>query len=107
MAKFTQIGLVGRPGHGGVVETLERLIRFLKSRDVRIVLEKGTATLVPHDDFPVFDRHELGSKCDLVIVVGGDGSMLNAARALVDHNVPVLGVNRGRLGFLTDILPDE
>ena len=107
MTTFEQIGLVGRSGHGGVVETLQRLIRFLQSRDVCIVLEKETGGLVPGHSFAVFDRHELGARCDLVIVVGGDGSMLNAARALVDHKVPVLGVNRGRLGFLTDILPDD
>jgi NAD+ kinase len=52
-------------------------------------------------------RKILGEVCDLVIVVGGDGSMLGAARALARHKVPVLGVNRGSLGFLTDIRPDE
>jgi NAD+ kinase len=55
----------------------------------------------------VCQRHELGAKSDLVVVVGGDGSMLNAARVLVCHDVPVLGINRGRLGFLTDIRPDD
>ena len=49
----------------------------------------------------------MGEQCDLVIVVGGDGSLLHAARDLVDYGVPILGVNRGRLGFLTDISPDE
>ncbi len=107
MSKFKQIGLVGRPGHSGVVETLQRLIAFLQSRAHNVVLEQMTAELVPNSKLPVFVRHELGAQCDLVIVVGGDGSMLNAARALVDHDVPVLGVNRGRLGFLTDISPDD
>ncbi|MBU2098012.1 MAG: NAD(+) kinase [Gammaproteobacteria bacterium] len=107
MANFKQIGLVGRPGHSGVVETLQRLIAFLNTRGLTVVLEQGTSELVPDQQLPVFRRHELGAECDLVVVVGGDGSMLNAARALVSHDVPVLGVNRGRLGFLTDILPDE
>ncbi|MCX4194367.1 DUF1853 family protein [Methylobacterium organophilum] len=52
-------------------------------------------------------RQRLGESCDLVIVVGGDGSLLGAARAMAKHRVPVLGINRGSLGFLTDIRPDE
>ena len=105
---FKQIGLLGRPRHSGVVETLERLISFLKQQDLGVVLEQSTAELVPHyTDLHVCRRHELGMLSDLVVVVGGDGSMLNAARVLANHDVPVLGINRGRLGFLTDILPDE
>lgn len=107
MATFKQIGLVGRPGHAGVVETLERLIAFLHSRQLTVVLEHSTAELLPPSSLPVCQRHELGAESDLVVVVGGDGSMLNAARVLVNHDVPVLGINRGRLGFLTDIRPDE
>ncbi len=107
MATFKQIGLVGRPGHSGVVDTLERLIAFLHSRQLDIVLEHSTAELLPSTSLPVCQRHELGAESDLVVVVGGDGSMLNAARGLVNHDVPVLGINRGRLGFLTDIRPDE
>jgi NAD+ kinase len=107
MAIFKQIGLVGRPGHAGVVETLQRLIAFLQSRQLDIVLEQSTADLLPASSLPVCQRHELGAKSDLVVVVGGDGSMLNAARVLVSHDVPVLGINRGRLGFLTDIRPDD
>lgn len=107
MANFKQIGLIGRPGHAGVIATLNRLIEFLQSRNLDIVLEQSTAELIPEHKLPVFKRYELGSECDLVVVVGGDGSMLNAARVLVNHDVPVLGINRGRLGFLTDIRPDE
>jgi NAD+ kinase len=107
MSHFNRIGLVGRPGHAGVVDSLLRLIEFLRLRGLEVVLEQSTAELIAAVELPVFRRHELGSACDLVIVVGGDGSMLNAARALVNHDVSVLGINRGRLGFLTDILPDE
>jgi NAD+ kinase len=107
MATFKHIGLVGRPGHAGVVDTLERLIEFLQSRNMDVILELSTAELLPKHSLPVCKRHELGAESDLVVVVGGDGSMLNAARVLVDHDVPVLGINRGRLGFLTDIRPDE
>tara|TARA_R110002072_G_scaffold216658_3_gene374105 strand:- start:6973 stop:7863 length:891 start_codon:yes stop_codon:yes gene_type:complete len=107
MQTFTRIGLIGRPGHAGVVETLGRLIGFLQTRGLSVVLEQGTAELLPDAALTEYRRHELGAECDLVIVVGGDGSMLNAARALVSHNVPVLGINRGRLGFLTDVRPED
>lgn len=107
MSQFKQIGLIGRPGHAGVVSSLQRLMTFLRSRGLDMILEQSTAELVPDAELPVCRRHELGAHCDLVVVVGGDGSMLNAARALVSHNVPVLGINRGRLGFLTDIIPDD
>ncbi|MEX2335045.1 MAG: NAD(+) kinase, partial [Pseudohongiella sp.] len=107
MATFKQIGLVGRPGHSGVVATLERLIEFLRTRKLDVILEHKTADLLPTHSLSVCKRHELGAESDLVIVVGGDGSMLNAARVLVNHDVPVLGINRSRLGFLTDIRPDE
>ncbi|ALO46542.1 NAD(+) kinase [Pseudohongiella spirulinae] len=107
MSTFKKLGLVGRPGHAGVVSTLRRLIEYLQTRHLEIVLEQSTAELLPDISLPVHRRHELGGECDLVVVVGGDGSMLNAARALVNHDVPVLGINRGRLGFLTDILPEE
>ncbi len=58
----------------------------------------------PH---PVLDRARLAQQCDLAIVVGGDGTLLNAARSLAESNVAVLGVNLGRLGFLVDVSPDE
>jgi NAD+ kinase len=57
--------------------------------------------------FPVSSRNELSQHCDLAIVVGGDGTMLNAARSLAEADIPVLGVNLGRLGFLADVSPDE
>ncbi len=55
----------------------------------------------------ICSREELGRNCDLIIVVGGDGSLLTAARVAVDSKTPVLGINRGTLGFLTDIHPGE
>lgn len=107
MEPFKNIGLIGRLGSASVVETLCRLIRFLGARGHHVIIEDRTASgLVEHGQQEV-SRSRLGELCDLVIVVGGDGSMLGAARALCRSGTPVLGINRGRLGFLTDILPDE
>ena len=108
MSQFKTIGLIGRPGHAGVVDSLRRLLDYLPSRKVDIVLDEDTANLVPdHGQRKLCSREALSKNCDLVIVVGGDGSMLNAAHIIASENVPVIGINRGRLGFLTDILPEE
>ncbi|WP_345415743.1 NAD(+) kinase [Halioxenophilus aromaticivorans] len=107
MVKFHTVGLVSRLGSETAVDTTKKLIQFLSDLDCGVVLESDTAASLPEFGIPEASRDQLGSACDLVIVVGGDGSLLGAARAVVDEGVPILGVNRGRLGFLTDISPDE
>lgn len=107
MPDFKQIGLIGRLTSDSAIYSLQRLIEYLLSQGVDIVLEKQTALSVPGANLPVSGIRCLGKSCDLVIVVGGDGSLLGGARALVAYNVPILGVNRGRLGFLTDITPND
>jgi NAD+ kinase len=72
-----------------------------------VILEDTIAEVLPGHGLQTSSRKMLGEVCDMVIVVGGDGSLLGAARALAKHNIPVLGINRGSLGFLTDIRPDE
>jgi NAD+ kinase len=107
MVKFNNIGLVGRPGHAGVVDTLRRLLDFLATKKLSIIVDDLTAELIGDRKQQQCIKEELSRYCDLVIVVGGDGSMLNVAKYIVEDQVPVIGINRGRLGFLTDILPDE
>lgn len=104
---FNNIGLIGRLGSTRVVETLKRLLRFLDERGLHVIVEDRTATVLLDHGHPEASRRTLGELCDLVIVVGGDGSLLGAARTLCHSGTLVLGVNRGRLGFLTDISPDE
>ena len=106
-SKFNKIGLVGRPDHSGVVTSLEKLVSYLNGKAVTIVADSGTADLMRNVTLEVVPRADLGDSCDLVIVVGGDGSILNIAKYVLSTKVPVIGVNRGKLGFLTDILPDE
>src|SRR6478735_6578431 len=100
MDRFKRIGLISRKGNQQVVETLAALVIFLRARGSAVVLETDTFSLLSHTlkDVQVCDRELLGNHCDLVIVVGGDGSMLGAARALSTQSVPVLGINRGSLG---------
>ncbi len=104
---FTKIGLIGRGQHQSSIETVQRLLKLLHERKLEVTVEPRLATLLDQRDVREASRDEIGECCDLVIVVGGDGSMLSAARTLAKYDTPVLGVNRGRLGFLTDVSPDE
>lgn len=104
---FKKVALFGRNHVEGMEETLLTLIDYLEDHPVDVVLEPDTARLIPNVDLPICPKELLYKNCDLIIVVGGDGSMLNAAHFAADYGIPVLGINRGRLGFLTDIRPDE
>ena len=107
MEPFKRVGVTGRQGRSHIEETLQRLTQLLQQRGVEILLDETVSELLPGHTFTTCARIDMGQSCDLVIVVGGDGSLLGAARDMVPHQVPLLGVNLGRLGFLTDILPDE
>lgn len=107
MESFRNIGLMGRPGNTAVSDTLNDLDDFLTEQGLRVLYDEDTAALIHRVDRQICSRQALGEACDLVIVVGGDGSLLHAARALARSGTPVLGVNRGRLGFLTDVSPDR
>jgi NAD+ kinase len=107
MHKFNTVGLTGRVASEAAVDSLKKLGDFLASRDVIVVIEEVTAQALSNHGLKVVPADQLGQLCDLVIVVGGDGSMLSAARDLVSDQVPVLGVNRGGLGFLTDVSPEQ
>ena len=107
MEQFRNIGIIGRLGSSQVLDTVRRLKRFLLDRHLHVILEDTIAEVLPGHGLQTSSRKMLGEVCDMVIVVGGDGSLLGAARALAKHNIPVLGINRGSLGFLTDIRPDE
>lgn len=104
---FPTIGLFAKHNNRSVADTFEKLILFLEKRGHSLIIEEESATLLANPHFPLMKRTEIGKHCSLIIVVGGDGSLLNAARAIVTSKVPILGINRGRLGFLADILPEN
>jgi NAD+ kinase len=106
MFPFQRIGVVAWLRSREVVESLNRLVAFLKRDGREVVAERETAKLLDDHSVEVVEGRTLKPDAvDLVIVVGGDGSMLGAIRALAGLDVPLLGLNRGRLGFLTDIPP--
>jgi NAD+ kinase len=106
--KFSRAILYAR-GHRaneGVNESLLRLSKYLKKKKIEAVLHQDMAPFF-NIKLPILEQSQMGQKEDLIIVVGGDGSLLSAARMAIKVNVPVIGINRGNLGFLTDISPDE
>ena len=107
MRNFKKVGLVARMGSPLVVESLKRVERFLRSQSVKVVIEDLAAGMLGETDLEVCSQQEMGTRCDLVIAVGGDGNILGAARTLSPFGVPLLGINRGRLGFLADVSPEE
>lgn len=104
---FKTIGIIGRVRNPGVKETLITLIHYLLNLKQTILVEAETAESIADLNLPTIPRDQIGKRCDLLIVVGGDGSLLHAAHAIIDDEIPVLGINRGSLGFLTDIHPTE
>lgn len=104
---FTSVGIIGRRHSHHISNTLNDLIVYLQKQGITTAIETKTAELISDNDLPTLDADELGKQSDLIIVVGGDGSLLNAGRLVAEHDTPVLGINRGQLGFLTDINPTE
>lgn len=104
---FKKIGLVGKPGSKAAQETVDVLCKQIRDLGLEVFLPESDKFDFPTGKANKVPYKQIGECCDLVIVVGGDGSMLNTARELVDSQVPLLGINRGHLGFLTDIRPTE
>jgi NAD+ kinase len=105
--RFLHAARVGKYQAEGIREVLERIAAFLVGRGLAVSLETETARNTGIDAYPALDVEELGRRCDLAVVLGGDGTMLGIARQLARHGTPLIGINQGRLGFITDITVDE
>jgi NAD+ kinase len=97
---FGRIALVGKLGSPEIAASLRELTAFLRTRGCEIFIEKETAAAIGERGL---DYAAIGASADLAVVIGGDGTLLAAARNLVRHRVPVVGINQGRVGFMTDI----
>ena len=101
---FRTVALIGKYQGPEVAEAVLRIAAFLRERGVTVWIEQSTASSIGMvGEFAVATYEEIGAKAELAVVLGGDGTMLNTARRLSDHAVPLVGINQGRLGFLTDI----
>ncbi len=102
-SRFRHAALVGKYLAPGIRPVLEEIAVFLSQQGLEVSLESETAHNTGLANYPAFDVEELGRRCDFAVVVGGDGTMLGIARQLAAHNVPLVGINQGRLGFITDV----
>jgi NAD+ kinase len=104
---FKTIGIIGKPSDPGIAATLTAVHAFLKRHHYTVIVAKDSAHFIDNPSVKSCTIDTLGQHCDLVIAVGGDGTFLSAARAIVKFDIPLIGINLGRLGFLVDISPNE
>src|ERR1700679_556015 len=100
------VGIVSKPRREEILELIPPLVKWLSDRGLEVFLDAETAarcTASAH----ALSRGALARRADLVVVLGGDGTILAAARALEDREIPILPVNLGGLGFLTSVTLDE
>jgi NAD+ kinase len=108
MSCFETLGIIGKQGEASTVRaTLERLAGHLRARRLRVYYDPVAGALLGVESSQVLGHAAIGERCDLAVVVGGDGTLLGAARALAGFSVPLVGINLGRLGFLADVPPEE
>ena len=109
-SKFRHVALIGKyqsvaSGSSGASSrrAMEDIAQFLHAQGCEVVFEQDTAQNLSISGYPVLDVAALGAQCDLGLVVGGDGTMLGLGRQLAHSGLPLIGINQGRLGFITDI----
>lgn len=103
---FPRIGIFAKPNGLGIADILTKTCAFLEKRGHQIILDDVSSKHIK-SEFAIANADKLGGLCDLVLVIGGDGSLLKVARTVVDYSVPVIGINGGNLGFLADVKPQN
>ena len=106
-SQFRHVALIGKYQAHGSRSALESIAHFLQDQGCDVALEKDTASNTGLTHYPILDVAGIGAHCDLGLVVGGDGTMLGIGRVLAQFGVPLIGINQGRLGFITDIAFDN
>ena len=102
-SRFRHAALVGKYQAPCSRRVLADVAEFLAAQGLEVSLDADSALATGIADYPALNTAEIGRQCDVVVVVGGDGTMLATARALAEYNLPLVGINQGRLGFMTDI----
>lgn len=108
---FSTIAIIGKYMSPAAVKLMQpdllSLAQHLQSRNINVYIEEHTAKHAPLPGFNTLTLDEVGASADLAIVMGGDGTMLSVARSLIDADVRLVGINRGRFGFLTDLRAED
>ena len=103
---FRRIGLIAKPEDPRLPQVLGQLLDLLQTRGLEVIADPAAAAAL-QGALPSMPLEQLGHACDLAVVMGGDGTLLATGRRLADDDIPLVGVNLGRLGFLVDISPTE
>ena len=106
-SRFRHAAIVGKYQARGIRPVLEEVAQFLIGQGLDVSFDRDTATATGVAHYEALSTTEIGARCDLAVVVGGDGTMLGIARELAKHNLPLVGINQGRLGFITDVPIDR
>jgi NAD+ kinase len=101
--RFHHAALVGKYQADGIRPLLEEIAQFLVRQGLEVSFEQQTAQNTGVTDFDALNAEQIGARCDLAVVVGGDGTMLGFAREVAPFDLPLVGINQGRLGFVTDV----
>jgi NAD+ kinase len=101
--RFRHAALIGKYQAQGIRPVLDEIAQFLLGLGLEVTIDADTALATGMTEYPTAPAAELGQHCDLAVVVGGDGTMLGIARELARHDLPLVGINQGRLGFITDV----
>ena len=103
VSRFRHVALVGKYQAHGIRGVLLQIAHFLDRRGLEVSLDQDTALATGITEYAALDQGQMDARCDLAVVVGGDGTMLATARRFAVGGVPLIGINQGRLGFITDI----
>ncbi|MDZ4291793.1 MAG: NAD kinase [Hydrogenophaga sp.] len=101
--RFSHVAIIGKYQAPGSRDVVDEVAHFLHDEGCDVSLERDTALNTGLMQYPALDVPSIGQACDLALVVGGDGTMLGIGRQLARYGVPLVGINQGRLGFITDI----
>jgi NAD+ kinase len=102
-SQFRHVALIGKYHAQGSRSALQEIAHFLGAQGCEVAIEQDTASSTGLTQYPTLNTEGIGNNCDLALVVGGDGTMLGIGRLLAKFGVPLVGINQGRLGFITDI----
>lgn len=107
MSEFQTVGVIGKLNDARVAPTLRAVCRHLQRRGCQVLVDRASASAANGGGVRAVSRAALARHSDLAVVIGGDGTLLNAGRTLAPASVPILGVNQGRLGFMVDVAPED
>jgi len=105
--QFENIVIIGHRKISKASDIVMSLIQYMQMHKITIFLEQETSKILSRCSLPSIQKEEFKNYCDLIVVVGGDGSLLSASRIAAQQELPIIGINLGELGFLTDITPNN